>query len=133
MGRSQRHKVYIQGYAADDKIRAEGMVAGLGSSVANPPKSLFNYAPGVRAPTISALSPNTSAVNTGTKTVTVTGTNFISGLTQVEIGVVAVATTFVSATSVTFQLNTAQFLAGVQQIKVRNGLYPSNNLPFTFT
>lgn len=132
MGRSQRHKVYIQGYAADDAIRAEGMVAGT-QGANNPPQGLYPFPPGTRSPTISGLSPNTSAVNTGTKTVTVTGTNFVSGLSKISIGSVLMTTTFVSATSLTCSVDTTKFVAGPQKFKVNNGPYASNESTFTFT
>jgi hypothetical protein len=60
------------------------------------------------APTVSALSPK--AVTTGTTTpttITITGTNFIPAST-VQLNGVAVATTYVSATQLTFQLTVAE-------------------------
>jgi hypothetical protein len=68
-------------------------------------------------PAITTLTPNTTSAAGGAVTVTVTGTNFVSGST-IEIDQVAVPTTFVSATSLTTSYDPST--AGTVVFTVRN-------------
>jgi hypothetical protein len=81
-------------------------------------------------PTITSLVPATGVVNTPI-TVTVNGTNFVSG-SVVESGAIAVSTTFVSATKLT--ANFTASTAGAKTVTVRNpsGM-ESGNATFTVT
>lgn len=81
-------------------------------------------------PTISTLAPATGVVGTPVS-VTVTGTNFVSG-SVVEVNGAAAPTTFVSATQLTASYTPAT--AGTKQVTVRNpsGM-ESGNKVFTVT
>jgi len=134
MGRSQRHKVYVQGYAIDDKIRAEGMIAGSGSSVRNPPSSLWPYPAGATKPTVSGLSPATAVKGGADLTMTVTGTNFVSGLTRINFNGGIENTTFISVTQVSTVVKPSLVsVSGAYPVCVENGPFKSNAISFTFT
>ena len=81
-------------------------------------------------PTIGSLTPATGVVGTPV-TVTVAGTNFVSGST-VEVNGAAAPTIFVSATQLTASYTPVS--AGIKQITVRNpsGM-ESGNSTFTVT
>jgi hypothetical protein len=68
-------------------------------------------------PSITSLAPNTASAAGGAVTVTVTGTNFVSG-SVIEINQAAVPTTFVSATSLTTSYDPT--VAGTVVFTVRN-------------
>jgi len=128
MGRSQRHKVYIQGVAADGKWRAEGVVGNVpvpgadggplqGSQVPGPVavtvaglQALLEsgWTPGGGPPdggggettaTITGIDPTSTAVGQAV-TMTVTGTGFTDASTVMMDGNVLV-TDFVSDTQLT--------------------------------
>jgi hypothetical protein len=84
------------------------------------------------APTLASISPTTGVHGAANMTVTCTGTGFISGITKVVVGSIDMATTFVSATSVTFVMPLPQLVAGPQTVNVRNGTKFSTT-PKTFT
>lgn len=98
------------------------------------PPSVYDGGGTVPDPTISSLSPNTAVAGSGPVTVTVTGTNFVSGSSAIEINQVAVPTTFVSATSLTTSYD--PLVAGDKTFTVRNGGpggEESNSSTFTVT
>ena len=66
--------------------------------------------PAVSTPTITSLSPNTAFVGSGNTTVTITGTQFLSGA-AVTVNGTSQAATFVSATQLTTTLTAAQLSA----------------------
>jgi hypothetical protein len=68
-------------------------------------------------PSITTLAPNTASAAGGPVTVTVTGTNFVSG-SIIEIDQTAAPTTFVSATSLTTSYDPT--VAGTVAFTVRN-------------
>ncbi|HEU0069385.1 MAG TPA: IPT/TIG domain-containing protein [Nitrospiraceae bacterium] len=70
-------------------------------------------------PTLASISPTTTTAAALPRTVTCTGTNYITGITKVTVGLVDMPTTFVSATSVTFTCPPA--VAGTLTVNVRNG------------
>ena len=85
------------------------------------------------APTVTSLNPNTKVNGSAAFTLTVTGTNFISG-TTIFWGTTALATTYISATQVSATVTTAQLgTAGTVQVKVQNGTLASGTSPFTVT
>lgn len=91
----------------------------------------FGPAQPVPDPAITSLSPNTASAAAGAVTITVTGTDFVSGST-IEIDQAAVPTTFVSATSLTTSYDPAT--EGTKQFTVRNpSNQESNSVPFTVT
>ena len=71
-------------------------------------------------PTLASIAPTTNTAAGAAFTVTCTGTNFISGITRATVGGRDVATTFVSATSVTFSFPRPQS-AGTYSVNVHNG------------
>ena len=82
-------------------------------------------------PSITSLSPATSSLAAGAVTVTVTGTNFDAGST-VEVDDAAIATVFVSATSLTAEFTPDA--EGSYNFTVRNTSgEESNNSAFTVT
>jgi hypothetical protein len=65
------------------------------------------------------------------QTVTCTGTGFTTN-SRVVVGVLDMATTFVSATSLTFVMPLSQLVAGTQTVNVRTGTLFSTT-PKTYT
>jgi IPT/TIG domain len=132
MGRSQRHKVYIQGFASNHEIVAQGQIAGIGDAH-DPPASLFPIVPGLDAPTVTSLSPNTAVKGAADLTMTVVGTNFFSG-TKIMFNGGAENTTFVDSTHVSTTVKPSLVSTAISvPVGVVNGPYPSNTQPFTFT
>jgi hypothetical protein len=86
-------------------------------------------------PTLASISPTTAVIGAGDVTVTLTGTNFKTGLSEVWIdGYGPMARTFVSATSMTIVLKPSQVSAAKTiQIGVREGVYATVTKPFTYT
>lgn len=85
------------------------------------------------APTVTSLNPNTKVNGSANFTLTVTGTNFISG-TTIYWGATPLATTYISATQVSATVTTAQLgTAGTVQVKVQNGTLASGTSAFTVT
>ncbi|HMZ22283.1 MAG TPA: BACON domain-containing carbohydrate-binding protein, partial [Blastocatellia bacterium] len=86
----------------------------------------------VSAPTLTILSPNSAAAGGAGFTLTVNGTNFVSGA-QVRWNGAARATSFVSATQLTAQISAADVAnAGVANVTVvAAGGATSNVLPFS--
>ncbi len=86
-------------------------------------------------PTISGLSPNSVTAGAAGFTLTVTGTNYVNGSSVVRINGADRATTFVSATELTVQIQTAEVAsAGSLSVAVftpapGGGLVPSVQLP----
>ena len=75
----------------------------------------------VYGPTIASLSPISAAAGGTLVTLTVTGTNFINGPSTVYMGATPLVTTYVSATSLTAAVTTAQLTsAGSQSVTVQN-------------
>lgn len=87
---------------------------------------------GASTPTLSGLAPATKAKDTGVFAVTCTGTNFLPTSVAVLAGV-AQETTYVSATSVTCQVDSAGRTTGVQTMVVSNGPVSSGTQNFTWT
>ena len=86
------------------------------------------------APTLTSISPTTGVHGAANQTVTCTGTGFVSGITKVTVGVIDMATTFVSATSVTFVMPLSTLVAGTQSVNVRNGtLFTATPKTYTIT
>jgi len=84
-------------------------------------------------PAITAVSPNAATINSAAVTITVIGTNFVSGSSVVHFGSTALTTTFVSATKVTAVIPAANLTAlGTFAVSVWNGsANASSSLPFT--
>lgn len=83
-------------------------------------------------PVLTSISPTTGEAGAANQTVTCTGTGFVSGRTVVTVGLVDMATHFVSATSVTFVMPLSSLVAGTQTVNVRNGTKFSTT-PKTYT
>src|SRR5262245_44749275 len=96
------------------------------------PPSLWAPPPPPPTPAVlTSLNPNTAPISTPMGSIQVNGTGFVSGDT-VRVGGTAQATTFVSATQLTFNYNTPATAQTVQvTVSGVNGL--SNALPFTVT
>jgi hypothetical protein len=86
-------------------------------------KQRINYRGSTKptAPTLASISPTTGVHGAANQTVTCTGTGYVSGITKVMVGSLDMATTFVSATSVTFVMPLSSLVAGTQSVNVRNG------------
>ena len=94
-----------------------------------PPSLWGGGTPGVPDPHIDSLAPNSGSAAAGPIAVTVTGTNFEAG-SVVEVDQAALATTFVSATSLTTSYDPAT--VGTKLFTVRNpNEEESNSVPFT--
>jgi hypothetical protein len=94
--------------------------------------SVFNYTSTTApAPTVSGVSPNSGPTGGGT-TVTLTGTNFVSGATVTFGGTAA---TIMSLNSTTITVNTPAHTAGTVNVVVTNpdGQTGSNTNGFTYT
>ena len=90
----------------------------------------------VSAPTIGTLSPSTAAAGSAAFTITVTGTNFVSGANASVVmwGSTALTTTFVSATQITAAVTSTQVTAaGTPSITVVNGSATPASTGSTFT
>jgi hypothetical protein len=131
MGRSQRHKVYIQGYSSNDGVWSEGMVAGK-QGAKNPPPSLATAAQ--MAPTVTTLTPNTIARGGADITLTVTGTGF-HARTVIIFNKGAEKTTYISATQVSTIVKPSLVSQAITvPVTVENGPYKATNSQnFTFT
>lgn len=71
-------------------------------------------------PTIGIISPNYFTRGSGNTVITITGTGFVSGSSQVYVNGTGVATTFVSATSLTCTVTSGNLtLAGSVSVYVR--------------
>jgi hypothetical protein len=86
----------------------------------------------VTPPALTSLSPNTATASGAAFTLTVNGSNFVSGATVIWNGA-ARTTTFVSATQVTAAIPASDIAAaGTAQVTAINpGSASSNALPFT--
>ena len=87
-------------------------------------------------PTISSISPNTKVIGSPNFTLTVTGTNFVSGESVIRWNGVNRTTTFVSATELTSTITAAEIAtAGTLNVSVYNtcNLTNSSNQIFTIT
>jgi hypothetical protein len=90
--------------------------------------SAFTYV--APAPTVTSVSPNTGTTLGGT-TITINGTNFVSGATVRVAGTSATGVTFLSATQV--RANTPAGTAGAASIQVTNPDTQSATLASAFT
>jgi hypothetical protein len=88
------------------------------------------YDPTELQPSIASLAPSSIVIATPT-TVTVTGTNFDASRSVVWVDGVAQATTYISATSVSYQAEGDQ--VGSQTVVVHNGSRISNPVELTVT
>jgi hypothetical protein len=87
------------------------------------------------APTLTSISPTTGVHGAANATVTCTGTGFVTGVTKVTMDGLDQATTFVSATSVTFVMPLlTEPAADTRSINVRNGtLFSATPKTYTIT
>jgi hypothetical protein len=84
-------------------------------------------------PTLASIAPSTVVMGAANTTVTLTGTGFVSGVTIAMIDGDDVATTFVSATSLTIVIPAALLAAAAtMSINVHSGFLVSTT-PRTFT
>ena len=92
----------------------------------------FTYTAAAQAPTLTAVSP-TSGPTAGGTTITLTGTNFVSGATVRVGGTAATNVAFVSATSLTAR--TPAGTAGARDVQVTNpnGQSATRSGAFTYT
>lgn len=85
-------------------------------------------------PTLTAISPTTKVAGSATFTLTATGTNFVTGLSKIYWGPDPVATTFVSATSLTASIDATKVAAaGTVPITVVTGSLQSQSINFEIT
>ena len=85
-------------------------------------------------PTLTSISPTTAVAGGNAFTLTCTGTGFITGRSQVVFGADPVPTTFVSATSLTAQIDAAKIaVAGDALVTVITGSLVTASKPFTIT
>jgi ribosomal protein S9 len=84
--------------------------------------------------TLTSISPTTGVHGAANVTVTCTGTGFVTGVTKATINGTDVATTFVSATSVTFVFPLLGYTAATTvSINVRNGGLTGTAKTYTVT
>lgn len=96
------------------------------------PKTYTVTAP--TAVTLTSISPTTGVHGASDPTVTCTGTGFVTGVTKATINGTDVATTFVSATSVTFVFPLSGYGAATTvSINVRNGALTGSAKTYTVT
>ena len=108
-----------------------GVMVTVGTQVSN--GITFNVNQSSTGPTIMTLSPNYAAINSPATTITITGTNFVSGSSAIHFGTTALATTFVSATKLSAAIPAANLTTlGTFSITVWNGAASSSN-SVTFT
>lgn len=115
MGRSQRHMVSRDGYAADGNNIAEGAIR-----------------EGNQLPTLASLAPNTVAHGVANAVVTATGTLF-TAQSKIVYGGVDLATTFTNATTISATFPHSTAVAGTVPIRVRTGELYSGTVNFTYT
>ncbi|MDQ2731780.1 MAG: IPT/TIG domain-containing protein [Armatimonadota bacterium] len=93
----------------------------------------FQITPSSPSPTVTTISPTTVQAGSAATTITITGTNFISG-SQVFFGRMPLATTFGSATSLTAVIPAAALTNANQvPVVVSNGASSGYSIPVTFT
>jgi hypothetical protein len=103
----------------------------VGTQVSN--TATFTVTQSSTGPTTTALTPNYATINSPATTVTVTGTNFISGSSVVHFGTTALTTAYVSATKLTAVIPAANLTTlGTFQVTVWNGGV-SASIPMPFT
>jgi len=85
------------------------------------------------APTLASLSPATAAAGSADLTMTATGTNFDRATFLTVGGLLATATAYVSATSLTLLVKPSQMVAGVLQVTAKNPAGESVQRAFTVT
>lgn len=116
MGRSQRHKVYIQDKASDGRPRANDAYAG-GDEV---------------RPTLNSITPNTAVKGSADLTLSCNGTQFTPN-TVIWFNGGYEPTTYVSPTQVTTIVKPSLVSQAIAvQVNVSNGANPSPT-PKTFT
>ncbi len=92
---------------------------------------LDNVNVSVVVPSITSISPSSKVANTGAFTLTVTGSNFVSGTSTIKWNGSARTTTFVSATQLTAAILASDITsAGNANISVSNGTGASNVVVF---
>lgn len=86
----------------------------------------------VNAPTTTSISPSSATAGGAGFTITVNGTNFVTGVSTVTWGGSARTTTFVSSTQLTATINAADIAsAGTATVGVTSGCQNSNTQTFT--
>jgi hypothetical protein len=103
----------------------------MNSNIASSAASTFT----VNAPTIASLSATSAVAGSGSFTLTVTGTGFVSGVSKVMWNGVQLGTnTYVSPTSLTALVSGTQLaIPGAQNVTVWNGSAAGASSPVTFT
>jgi hypothetical protein len=87
---------------------------------------------GVLAPKITSVVPNSCPVGGPDITVKLTGTGFFAK-SVCFVGGLLRATVFNGDGTLSVTFKPATRIPGVLPVIVRNGVYPSNSMPFTFT
>ncbi|MGO8819065.1 MAG: IPT/TIG domain-containing protein [Terriglobia bacterium] len=114
MTRSFHHRIFVLGIALCLLMAMAGCGGGGGSATTDPPT---NNNP---APTLSSISPTSATAGAAAQTLTITGTNFLSGSTVTYNGTAHTAT-FVSSTQLTISLSASdQATAGTYPVVVTN-------------
>ncbi len=114
MTRSFHRKICVLGSALCLLMGMAGCGGGGGSATTDPPP---NNNP---APTVSGISPSSATAGAAAQTLTITGTNFLSGSTVTYNGTAHTAT-FVSSTQLTISLSASdQATAGTYPVVVTN-------------
>jgi hypothetical protein len=118
-------------FSGANGARAQGVVSGVTSNALT-----FTINAANPVPTLTAISPTTTGAGGAAFTLTLTGTNFISGSTAQWKGS-ARATTFISATQLTAAITAADIAAGgtaaITVVNPTPGGGTSNSLTFTIT
>jgi sugar lactone lactonase YvrE len=97
-------------FSASSCLFVSAILAGCGGSSSNSGGTTQQTTP---PPTVSSISPTTAVAGSAALTLTVTGTGFVT-TTTVQVGGVADATSYVSATEVTATVTPQQLTSGAQ-------------------
>lgn len=94
-------------------------------------RGMFKTTVSTIVPTITSLAPASAVAGSSGFSLTVNGSNFVSGVSTVQWNGAPLATTYVSATQLTAAVNAADVAnAGTAEISVTNGVTASDNYAF---
>ena len=122
MGRSQRHKVFHQGQAANGEWVAQGAINPVVEDIL---REEFEQ----NSPTLDYLAPDYGTVGGADLNVSCLGQNF-DNTCVVVFGGADIATTFRSDTEVEFMAPLSTMVEGTYSTLVKKGEFKTNTVPF---
>lgn len=105
-----------------------GRVTSLTPQSINDPSTKADF-----APALTDMNPNSAAVTDAPVLVTLTGSNFIGGLTRVIFGEGDLEPRVEDPSKLYIIVDPSVFEAGTVQVSVYNGDYTTDEMTFTFT